>query len=286
MNCQNKYIFPSKKRIIVIGDLHADWEITKKIFLKLKIIDLNNKWIAVPKDTFVVQLGDQLDGKGRVGTDAYGEIKILDFLEEINEQAQFYGGGIYSLLGNHELMNINCNFSYVSNKDFTNDRCIKYQPGGILAKRLACSRNIILKIGSFVFVHAGILPEHIREINDNFIEKINESVKKYLLTGQIKQTIKNIVFKDKNSLLWTRKYNDTEICKNIKDVTKFLKVKSIIVGHSVQNNINSICNDKIWRVDVGLSKAFNNNKLQVLEILNDGNPNRINNFKPLNIIDI
>jgi len=274
MNCQNKYIFSPKKRIIVIGDLHADWEITKKIFLKLQLIDLNNKWIAIPKDTVVVQLGDQLDGKGRVGTDAYGEIKILDFLDDINAQASFYGGGIYSLLGNHELMNVNCNFSYVSNKDYTNNRCIKYQPGGNLAKRLACSRNIILKIGSFIFVHAGILPEHIKEVNENFIEKINTTIKKYLLTGKIDKKIEDIVFKDKDSILWTRKYNNKKICNSINSVTDYFKIKSIIVGHSIQDNINSICNNKIWRVDVGLSKAFNNNKIQVLQILDDGIPQK------------
>ena len=91
MNCKSpKYILEAKKRIIVIGDLHADWEITKKIFIDLKLIDLNNKWIAEPKDSIVVQLGDQLDGKGRgSGVDAYGEIKILDFLDFVDERHNF-----------------------------------------------------------------------------------------------------------------------------------------------------------------------------------------------------
>ena len=81
--CKNKikYIFNKKKRIVVIGDLHGDWQMTKNLFIKLGLIDLNQKWIAQPKDTIVVQLGDQLDGKGRVGPDAYGEMQILDFLE-------------------------------------------------------------------------------------------------------------------------------------------------------------------------------------------------------------
>ena len=57
----------------------------------------------------------------------------------------------------------------------------------------------------------------------------------------------------------------------------------MIVGHSPQfmygKGLNSTCNNKLWRVDVGMSRAFgelNNNdretlnrRVQVLEIIND-----------------
>ena len=59
------HILPKTKRIIVIGDLHADFQKTKFLFKKFNLIDDNDKWIAQPKNTHVVQLGDQLDGKSR-----------------------------------------------------------------------------------------------------------------------------------------------------------------------------------------------------------------------------
>ena len=31
----------------------------------------------------------------------------------------------------------------------------------------------------------------------------------------------------------------------------------MIIGHSIQNEINSICDDRVWRIDVGASRAFN-----------------------------
>ena len=40
-------VLSQKERIVVIGDFHADWEKTKKIFVKLKLIDNNSKWIAL-----------------------------------------------------------------------------------------------------------------------------------------------------------------------------------------------------------------------------------------------
>ena len=43
----------------------------------------------------------------------------------------------------------------------------------------------------------------------------------------------------------------------------------MIVGHTVQDNINSQCDNKLWRVDVGISGIFNTNNMEVLEILDD-----------------
>ena len=105
---------PKCKRIIVIGDLHGDWDITKKIFIRYKLIDTNGKWIAKPKDTQVVQVGDIVDRGGRPDTvgDECSEVKIMDFLDDIHEQAQLYGGGVYCILGNHEIMNVVGNFTY------------------------------------------------------------------------------------------------------------------------------------------------------------------------------
>ena len=57
------------------------------------------------------------------------------------------------------------------------------------------------------------------------------------------------------------------------------KATNIAVGHTIQfagdKGINSICNSRVWRCDVGMSRAFGDNtneplrKPQVLEILND-----------------
>ena len=40
-----KSIIKAKKRIIVIGDLHADFKMTKKLFTDLNLINNNKKWI-------------------------------------------------------------------------------------------------------------------------------------------------------------------------------------------------------------------------------------------------
>jgi hypothetical protein len=50
-----------------------------------------------------------------------------------------------------------------------------------------------------------------------------------------------------------------------------LGVKRMVVGHTVQDQgINAACDGTVWRIDVGLSKAYGG-PIQVLEIV-DGVP--------------
>ena len=54
-------IVPKTERIIAIGDIHGDIKMAKKIFFKCKLINEKLEWIAEPKNTIVVQVGDQID---------------------------------------------------------------------------------------------------------------------------------------------------------------------------------------------------------------------------------
>ena len=48
-------------KIIAIGDIHGDYIIFIELLKLAKVIDSNLNWVG--KDTYVVQLGDTLDGK-------------------------------------------------------------------------------------------------------------------------------------------------------------------------------------------------------------------------------
>lgn len=274
----NNNILPLNSRIIVIGDLHADFNKTKEIFFKLKLINDNNKWIAHPKNTIIVQLGDQVDGGGRGQYSINGEMEVIDFLDNIHEQAKIYGGGVYSLIGNHELMNFLGDYSYTSKDDMQN-KSTNFLLGSDFAKKLADNRRVILKIGPYLFVHAGIVSSHLESNNridsvdgvdsDLFINKVNDLMKK-LLYNEISKNDSEInkFFNSNDSLLWTRKLGGNKVnCDDFEKVSQHLNVGHIFVGHTIQNQINSKCSDKVWRLDVGISDAFGKGgKMQVLEI--------------------
>jgi hypothetical protein len=288
----NKYeILAPCKRIIVVGDIHGDWNITKKIFLRNKIIDNNGKWIAEPKDTKIVQVGDIVDRGGRPNTygDECSELKIMDFLDDIHNQAELYGGGVFCLLGNHELMNVLGNFNYSGQESIKCFGGIKnreklFKPGGIIDKRFACSRNTVMKIGKFLFVHGGFDKTH---LNKNITE-INETMKKFL-NGDKEIYDRDFInyYMAYNGILWNRELSlGNPDCDKLEEILNHFNVNGLIVGHTVQENgINSKCNNKIWRVDTGMSDAFGKkNNIQVLEILDNGEENKNNNFNPFRVL--
>lgn len=73
-------------------------------------------------------------------------------------------------------------------------------------------------------------------------------------------------------------------CNEVEEVLKTLNIGSMVVGHTVQQNINSKCDSKLWRVDIGLSSIFDKHNMSVLEILDDGVKLPRNKFKPVRVL--
>ena len=282
----NNGIFKSAKRIIAIGDIHGDFEVLLIALYKAKCIDLKGNWIG--GKTVVIQLGDLLDRGGRgVSIETNNnreELDILQFLEEIHRNAQIYGGAVYSVLGNHELMNILGDFRYTTPntlEGFGGSEIRKQllQPGGKLAKQIACHTYGIIQIGDWIFVHGGILPQH---INSFSISEINSLVKNILLGNK---NIDNLsqeeysLLMGEQGIFWTRLLSSSvPDCQLVNKTMATLKLNNknggIVVGHTPQDGINGVCNKKLWKVDNGMSQAFGErysmDKIQVLEIINNG----------------
>ena len=295
------------KRIIVIGDIHGDMNVLIKCLLLAKVINNKRQWIG-GKDV-IVQVGDQIDSCRFNGTkcdeinnyeiDSPDDIKILFFMTKLHNKAIKHGGAVYSLMGNHELMNAMGDMTYVSysnlkyleknniddnkHKNGMDIRKNLFKPGNTIANFLACTRKVALKIGSNLFVHAGIVENISKEYN---INDMNQALTLYLLNKSSNIDKFNNDFMGKDSPLWTRDYNNMNYCNNINTITNTYKVGRIIVGHTPQLNhgIKDKCDGKIWFTDVAMSQSFNmfdeqlkkngkknkNRECQILEILNDG----------------
>lgn len=275
------YRFEKTDRIVAIGDLHGDLFATKQALKKANVIDNSDHWIG--GKTTLVQTGDQLDR----GDD---EKEIIDLLDNLAIEAKKVGGSVHVLNGNHEIMNVAEDFRYVTkdgfedfqkikNLDLTSSKVLKHPeherartaaliPGSMYAKIFA-KRNTIVVIGDILFLHGGLEPKYA----DYGIEKINEEVREWLL-GETSQIPNFLVTPD--GPIWSRTYssgpehpNENE-CKMLDEVLKKTNTKYMVVGHTVQTQgINSACNGKVWRIDIGLSKAYNSAKPQVLEIKNN-----------------
>lgn len=307
-------IIPKKSRIIAFGDIHGDYNLAIQLLLLAKVIYINssNNAIWIGQDTVVVQVGDQIDRcrppapnvpctmAEATPEDEDSDVKILKLFTNLDIQARKHGGMVISLLGNHELMNSTGRLEYVSRKGLDgfggwSQRFNSFKPGNEYGKFLACTRLSSVIIGSNLFVHAGIINkimEHFNIHKQSDLKTINATISNWLLALANEHDIDEFM-KSRDSIFWTRvlgslpsglSYDDSRCISQIDKVLKIFKVNSLIIGHTPQvDGINSTCDNRVWRVDVGSSKAFDNRdnyylqynkrshsrRPQVLEILND-----------------
>lgn len=297
-------ILPSVNRIIVLGDIHGDWEMTQRLLKIAKVVDDNGNWNG--GDTVVVQVGDQIDRcryggagspscekKEATEPDEGNDWIILKYFTKLHHQAKKFGGAVYSLMGNHEFMNVNGDFRYVSYEgrrefidyitpsgtqfaDGEEARRWAFQPGNPISDFLACTRQLALVIGSNLFVHAGIVPIIAKKYN---VSSLNKLMSLYLWDVLDKSSdYSDIFFRSEVSPMWNRIYGNIGI-ENIKNgiedeaskdsidiqcnkiltpLKEIYKVDNIYVGHTpfMENGINSVCDNHIWLTDFGASKAF------------------------------
>ena len=327
-------ILPAVDKIIVIGDLHGDWGLTIRCLKKAKLIDDDLNWIG--GDTVVVQVGDQIDRCRpsnykcdhplATENDEHSDIKILKLFTNLHKQAVADGGAVYSLFGNHELMNIEGNMNYVSYKgligfaDYDDGSFKKkydklpdveigklarkeaFAPGNKYGKFLGCTRIAAIIIGSFLFVHAGILTtlKDGKSVSRDTLYDINDRVRQWVLRLINKDYVDQIVGSYGESMFWQRilgtippniSNDDPQCIEYVKPILKIFNINGIVIGHTPQfvNNkmgVNGTCDDTLWRIDTGASDAFSKfsndknimyRKSPVIKILND---------KTIKVVDI
>lgn len=254
----------------------------------------------------MVQVGDVLDRGGN-------ELKILYFLDKLKAQAQKSGGRIITMNGNHEIMNVDADFRYVTlsgldefrawadwygvgnamkslcrglpkPKDIYDGvpsvfpgvrpefykgfraRIAALRPDGPIASRFLSKNVTVLVVGESVFVHGGLLPKHVYY----GLDRINEEVRDWI--SGLSNRVSSGLIRGRNSVVWLRKFSD-EVAKNC-DCSLLQHVlatipgaKRMIMGHTIQEKgINSVCDDRAIRIDVGMSRGCDNGLPEVLEI--------------------
>ena len=267
---------PAVPRIVAIGDVHGDLDATRRALRLAGAIDDADHWIG--GDLVVVQTGDQLD-RGE------GEQDILDLLHRLAGTAEEAGGALHVLNGNHEIMNAALDMRYVTDGGFLDfedavevdeadsllleydenerARVQAFRPGGPYALLLA-ERNVILQVGENVFVHGGVLPQHL----EYGLERINAETQEWLRGDRSRPE----VMRGKDSPIWTRRFSDeveSDDCETLSAVLESLHATRMVVGHTVQDEgMRSYCDGKVWCIDVGMASAYGGD-IEVLSIVGD-----------------
>jgi hypothetical protein len=142
-------------------------------------------------------------------------------------------------------------------------RAVAFAPGGPIARELA-ARNTVVVVGDTVFVHGGLDPSQL----GRGIDVINREVRAFLLgEGPLPSALTG-----ENSPVWHRAFalsDDAQTCTTLADALSRVGARRMVVGHTVQRDgIESACNGRVWRIDVGLSRHYGG-PIEVLEISGD-----------------
>lgn len=245
---------PSVERLIAIGDLHGDLAATRRALRLAGAIGDDDHWAG--GTLTVVQTGDVLDR----GDD---DRKIFDWLEQLRSEAKAAGGELILLSGNHELMNVAQDFRYVTPGAFAGfddlgGRPMAFRSGGVYALRVAM-RPFVAQVGDTVFVHGGVLPEHV----EYGLARMAGELRAWLAGQAPVPTL----LTDDQSPVWTRAYSsEPPDCERLTRALAMLRATRMVVGHTPQQSgITAACDGAVWRIDTGMSH-FYGGPLEVLEL--------------------
>lgn len=236
-------------RIVIIADIHNDMNNLQKILFSTDIIDVNHNWIASP-NTIVVQLGDQIDAKSKY-LPIKNHFRIVYYTDYLKKEARKKGSDFISIIGNHEILNM--------------DKIIAKEE----LKNIISTRPIILLLNNYLFCHGGFVKRHydiMNMLNKNF-KDINNIWEKYVngdnLVTEEKLILNELILDKVTAITTIRKLDDDN-----SNLFGKLNINYLFVGHSTVKNI--YVKNLVWYLDLYLEDAFCEKRYSHIEIC-DGN---------------
>lgn len=240
------------KKLLIIGDVHGQYDTLKRFLINNGVVDKSLRWNF--GSGTVVFIGDIFD-RGEKVTDA------LWLIYRMEQEAARQGGSVHLLLGNHELMVMQGDERYISEKYFYLFRNMRmnysrqYSNKSLLGKWLR-SRNTFLKIDSFLFVHGGLHPNILQYKLS--LDSMNNLVSSYLSAKRKTSYTHNHLLGfllSYNGPFWYRgmveESDEAQVTnETVNELLTAYNVKHIVVGHTFKSEVKTFCDGKIIATDV------------------------------------
>jgi len=239
--------YPTPDRLLALSDIEGDFSALKTMLLGAKVMDKQFNW------TFgkghLLLLGDFFDRGLHV-------TECLWLLYKLEAEAEAAGGKVHFILGNHEVLNLQGNSSYVRRKYLENAELIGepyknwYDQNTELGRWLR-SKNAVEKIGDYVFCHGGISPElastrlglaEINRISRQYLGKPNEAI----LDADAKA-----IFDLRTGIFWYRGAAKNMASKaDIDAALQFAGARRMVIGHTLQPDITALYGGRVLCIDL------------------------------------
>jgi hypothetical protein len=234
-------------RIVAVGDVHGDCGQLVKCLLNAGVITQSNTWAG--GKTHLVQTGDILD-RGPSSKQA------MDLLMALETQAERAGGMVHPLLGNHEVMVLAGDYSYLEQQEADaygglDELKQSMAPQGKYGQWIR-GHQAIIRINDILFVHGGITGTQ----TNRSLAEINARAAAAL--GQRAVTEAD----DAIAVLWCRDLAlapKAELASILAPVFRKYDVRHVVIGHTVVKNpprIRSRLQGAVILIDVGMSCTY------------------------------
>lgn len=253
------HTYPMPERLIAISDIEGNFNGFSSFLQTNAVIDSAFNWNF--GTGHLVLIGDFVDRGKNV-------LPVLWLIYKLEQQATEAGGHVHFILGNHELMNIHGNFKYAEHKyrkiaeeigkkeDMKENFKSLFAIDSELGKWMR-SKNIIEKIGDYIFVHAGLSPEilpldiSINEMNTLLRNNIDEP-----LYHKPKEDERANFVMGRKGPYWYRgcvknyKYYPKIKSEELDTILQYYDAKKMMIGHSVVEDVSTRFDEKLIRIDV------------------------------------
>ena len=255
----NLSTFNEIRKIAAFSDIHGQYDLLVRLLVNNKIVDKDLNWIF--GEGHLVIVGDIFDRGDKVN-------EILWLVYDLESQAKERGGRVHYLLGNHEYMVLYNDLRYIHDKYHTSSKLLDLEYDQLYGNNTVLGRWIrskptIVKINDIIFTHAGISGDFIAYENFN-IENINnkmrlsiprlKEIRKLRRAGTTNKFYE--IYFGGNSLIWYRGYFEENLKET--DILKILEIvdaNHIVVGHTSNERVVQLYNNKVIGVDSGLKRG-------------------------------
>ncbi|WP_452223174.1 metallophosphoesterase [Lacinutrix chionoecetis] len=249
-------VYSSHDKVMVISDIEGNFNAFYSFLYANKIIDKNYNWIY--GNGHLVLGGDFVDR----GTNV---TQVLWLIYKLDHQAKKQKGTVHFILGNHEILNFYGDHRYNDNKyikvaqeisqiaDKKEAISYLYSNESELGKWLA-TKNVVEKIGSYLFVHAGLSTDILSYNMD--LKAINERIRsRFNGIQDPKDKTLNFLYGAKGpfwyrGLVRSRIQYDKIKLFELDKILKYYNAEKIVVGHTPVPEISTDFNGKVIRTDV------------------------------------
>tara|TARA_B110000977_G_scaffold34070_1_gene45408 strand:+ start:819 stop:3572 length:2754 start_codon:yes stop_codon:yes gene_type:complete len=248
---------PSK--FLSISDFDGHIEGFTMILRGEGVIDSNFNWTY--GDGHLIISGDLFDRGFHI-------TECMWLLYKLESEAANAGGKVHLIIGNHEIMNMTDDWRYVEVKYFNNAHLMGKRMSELYGSntelgRWLRSKNIIEKVGDYAFMHGGISPQ-LSAFNLTY-DQINDYGRQEM-NGIPCSNAECTVVNGSSGIYWFRGMAYSLLTQiEVDSILSNFGVKRVVIGHTKDNTIRSLYNDKVMAIDMYHVDNFNNGYMEGLQ---------------------